>query len=238
MTSFFLCGAAGNRSRLKFRLELGKHRISARETTPNDVSRPGSTAKGVDGVNAVVAEQYRCLDAFGAAREATREYDSPAATAAFIAFDPYHGSMTLKGLHEPVAPSRAGQALGELDALLAEHGPADVPVAVSGAPDVVHLPHDIAMILREVLVSFATGTPVAVLPTHAELTTQQAADLLNVSRPYVIKLLDAGELAHRKVGTHRRIRIDDLQAYQRAQALAGKRAADELTELSQNLGLY
>lgn len=94
------------------------------------------------------------------------------------------------------------------------------------------------MILREVLVSFATGTPVAVLPTHAELTTQQAADLLNVSRPYVIKLLDAGELAHRKVGTHRRIRIDDLQAYQRAQALASRRAADELTELSQNLGLY
>lgn len=146
--------------------------------------------------------------------------------------------MTLKDLHKPVAPLRAGQALGELDALLAERGPADVPVAVSGAPDVVHLPREVAMILREVLVSFATGTPVAVLPTHAELTTQQAADLLNVSRPYVIKLLDAGELAHRKVGTHRRIRIDDLQAYQRAQALASRRAADELTELSQNLGLY
>lgn len=113
-----------------------------------------------------------------------------------------------------------------------------MPVSVGDVAETVRLPRDIALILHEVLVNVAAGTPVSVLPTHAELTTQQAADLLNVSRPYLIKLLDEGHLAHRKVGTHRRIRLDDLKAYQRTQALAGKQAADELTTLSQEIGLY
>lgn len=146
--------------------------------------------------------------------------------------------MTAKDLRGAVAPSRADRALRELDALLADSGADEVPISVGGAADTVRLPRDIAMILHEVHVNAAAGTPVSVLPIHAELTTQQAADLLNVSRPYLIKLLDAGQLAHRKVGTHRRIRLDDLQAYQRARALAGKQAADELTQLSQEIGLY
>lgn len=139
---------------------------------------------------------------------------------------------------KPIARSRANQALCELNALLVESGTADVPVAVDAAPSVVHLPRSVALMLREILANFATGNPVAVMPTDAELTTQQAADLLNVSRPYLVKLLDAGELAYRKVGTHRRVRMNDLREYQSRQALASKHAADELTELSQGLGLY
>jgi excisionase family DNA binding protein len=144
----------------------------------------------------------------------------------------------MEDLREAAARSRANQALRELNALLVESDTADVPVVVDVASNVVHLPRSIAMILREVLANFAAGNRVSVVPTHAELTTQQAADLLSVSRPYLVKLLDEGELAYRKVGTHRRIRTGDLREYQHKQAVASKRATDELTELSQDLELY
>jgi excisionase family DNA binding protein len=72
----------------------------------------------------------------------------------------------------------------------------------------------------------------------SRLTTQQAADFLNVSRPYLIGLLEADEIPYRRVGTHRRIRFEDLREYRRRDDLKRLQAADELTQLSQELGLY
>jgi excisionase family DNA binding protein len=93
-------------------------------------------------------------------------------------------------------------------------------------------------LLAYVLEEMARGNPVTLIPRHAELTTHQAADLLRVSRPYLIKLLDGGQIPHRKVGAHRRVRYEDLIAYQEREKAARHRALDEMTVEAQRLGLY
>lgn len=84
----------------------------------------------------------------------------------------------------------------------------------------------------------AAGTPVQVVPVYAELTTQQAADLLGVSRPHLIKLLDDGLIEYRLVGTHRRVLAASLRAYQTEAAAKQRQAVDDLAKLTEELGRY
>jgi excisionase family DNA binding protein len=92
--------------------------------------------------------------------------------------------------------------------------------------------------LGTVLDSLAKGGSVVVLPGGAELSTQQAAQALNVSRPFLIKLLDAGEIAYRKVGAHRRVLADSLGAYMLKDYQQARSAADQLSAQAEELGLY
>jgi excisionase family DNA binding protein len=134
----------------------------------------------------------------------------------------------------------AGIAAGQVKHYLADHvDERDIRVVVGGDPDeTVSVPRSAVEVLARVLVHMAAGQAVSVVPAHAELTTQQAADLLNVSRPYLISLLDAGEIKYRKVGKHRRVRADSLLEYQRKDDHGRRQAADELTELTREMGLY
>jgi len=134
----------------------------------------------------------------------------------------------------------ANQALCDLNEILDERPTTsqEVDVTIQGHKKVVRLPRALGEILRQILANTAAGRGVTVMPTHAELTTQQAADMLNVSRPYLISLLDNGVIEYRKVGTHRRIQAASLRDYQRQMELDSKKAADELAELTEELGLY
>ena len=74
-------------------------------------------------------------------------------------------------------------------------------------------------------------------PLHTELTTRQAADLLQVSRTHLVQLLEDGRIPHRKVGAHRRVRARDLLDYRRETEFRRHEALDELTAIDQKLGL-
>lgn len=110
------------------------------------------------------------------------------------------------------------------------------PDAEGGAVSVT-LPHEAFDLFLEILGQMANGNAVTVVPVHAELTTQQVADLLNVSRPYVIQLLDDAKLPSRKVGSHRRVRAEDVLAYKLRDDSRRKEILDELTAEAQKHGL-
>jgi excisionase family DNA binding protein len=75
------------------------------------------------------------------------------------------------------------------------------------------------------------------VPSHAELTTQQAVDLMNVSRPFLVRLLQGGDIEYRLVGTHRRIKAAYLLDHMRRDDVQRRKAADELTVLTQDMGI-
>ena len=101
----------------------------------------------------------------------------------------------------------------------------------------VKLPRGLVQFILRILEEAAQGNAVALVPIGRELTSQQAADLLNVSRPYAIRLMEEGKLPFHKVGTHRRVRIEDLLGYRRHTDAARQKALDEMTAFDQKLGL-
>lgn len=102
----------------------------------------------------------------------------------------------------------------------------------------VELPASTARLLLRVLEYMGEGRAISLTPQDAEVSTQVAADILNVSRPFVVKLVENGELPCRRVGTHRRLRMDDVLAKKQKMEVEFERAARELTEIGQELGGY
>ncbi|MCO8588998.1 helix-turn-helix domain-containing protein [Burkholderia multivorans] len=99
----------------------------------------------------------------------------------------------------------------------------------------VELPTSALRLLVDILAELADGNAVKVVPVHAELTTQEAADLLNVSRPHLIKLLEANALPYHRTGKHRRVRFSDLMRYKAERDQESADAMEELSKQAQDL---
>ncbi|MER7677024.1 helix-turn-helix domain-containing protein [Streptomyces sp. NPDC096934] len=133
----------------------------------------------------------------------------------------------------------ANHALTRVRAYLSEHQDASqihVTVQDGGDREPLTLPREAVELLASLLAHLGAGRGVSIVPSDAELTTQQAADMLNVSRPFLIGLLDAGEIEYRTVGSHRRITASSLLEYQRKDDHRRRQVADELTRLGQEMG--
>lgn len=121
--------------------------------------------------------------------------------------------------HLPPTPQDAaiarvsGQALSRF---AATRGPLKLRVTDAEQMEPIELPADAVALLMEVLEAMAAGRGVTIIPENAELSTVQAAEVLNVSRPFLIKLLEDGSIPHRKVGKHRRVRMEDVMSYKAA----------------------
>lgn len=102
----------------------------------------------------------------------------------------------------------------------------------------VELPTSALTLLMSILGELAVGNAVQVVPVHAELTTQEAANILNVSRPHMVKLLEDGKLPFHKTGRHRRVLFADLMDYKHQRDNESSRAMQALADHSQELGLY
>ena len=142
--------------------------------------------------------------------------------------------------NEVVTPTDADSALAKesgrrLAAHMAESNGLRLEIKTGTTTDELVLPPSALRLLLCALTEMGEGNAVTLTPIRAELTSQQAADLLNVSRPHVVKLLDEGAIPSRKVGTHRRVRLEDLLAYKRDFQARRHAALEELAGLSQDL---
>ena len=108
---------------------------------------------------------------------------------------------------------------------------------IDGTDSELQIPLSALIMFRHILAEMAEGNAVTLVPVHAQLTTQKAADLIGVSRPFLTKLIDGGELPCQMVGTHRRVTFEDLMTYKRQTDENRRRALDELTALSQELDM-
>jgi excisionase family DNA binding protein len=106
-----------------------------------------------------------------------------------------------------------------------------------GVHPTVQLPPPALKLIGQWLGAMSEGRPIMLVPSKQEFSTVEAANFLNVSRPFVIKEIEAGRLPHRKVGTHRRVAFEDLVAYAREMRKRQESALERMAENARELGL-
>lgn len=142
--------------------------------------------------------------------------------------------MTATMPREPIAASEDDRALSEVEAKLS-HGSVQL-IDAHGEP--VDLPEELRDLLVRGVHELRRGNRVSLLSFGRLLTTQQAAELLGMSRPYLVRLLAQNELPCEMVGTHRRLRLDDVLAYRRARSEHRREILRELSRDADDLGIY
>ena len=138
-------------------------------------------------------------------------------------------------LNEPVTLPESDEAqIRELNRMLQLGAPA----LVGPDGERLELPEAVFRLLKDIVRNMQLGRAIALIPENQQLTTQRAADLLGVSRPHLVKLLESGELPYHRVGSHRRIYLKDLLAYQKRRDVERKAALDRIAREAFDSGLY
>ncbi|WP_293332289.1 helix-turn-helix domain-containing protein [Microcoleus sp. CAWBG58] len=138
---------------------------------------------------------------------------------------------------EPVLlPEKEQESIAQLAQILSRES-AQPKLVTSNGEEII-LPESVCNILRQAVQAMASDRAVSIVRHNRELTTQQAADILNVSRPFLVKLLDEEAIPDIKVGSHRRIRFKDLIIYQEQRKVMRRQGLKELTQFLQEEGFY
>ena len=140
------------------------------------------------------------------------------------------------GSEETVLPPQNAETLAQIEVLL-QGGPEPLSL-VTDSGVAVTLPDELRRVLTTVVSSMHHGQAVTLAPLAMRLTTQQAADLLGVSRPTLVKLLEEGRIPYETPNRHRRIRLVDLLAFQAARRTERRASLGEMAREAQDLGLY
>ena len=145
---------------------------------------------------------------------------------------------------EPIAPTHADTLVAResarrlVPALAKANGTMQLRVeGPNGTNEPIAVPTAAFRLFLTILAEMASGNAVRLIPHHAELTTTEAAELLNVSRPFVVKLLDEGQIPSRLVGKHRRVMFKDVMAYRGEHFRARSAVLDRMAAIDQELGL-
>ncbi|WP_337885681.1 helix-turn-helix domain-containing protein [Fischerella thermalis] len=135
-----------------------------------------------------------------------------------------------------MAKEQETPSIRRLERILTIEGSQAKLVATNG--EEILIPKSIYQVLRQVVHAMALGQAISIVPQNREMTTQEAAEVLNVSRPYLIKLLEQGEIPYTKVGSHRRVRFEDLMKYKQQRDTKRREGLKELTHFLQDEGFY
>jgi excisionase family DNA binding protein len=142
--------------------------------------------------------------------------------------------------HQPITAREEDRPnLIKLEDLLEHLEPSTISSQIiSTSGEAIDLPQPVLNLLRQMVHELLQGNSVTIVPIHKELTTQEAADILNISRQYLVELLEAQAIPYSKVGTHRRIRFGDLMNYKNDRDAKRREGLSQMTKKSQKLGLY
>lgn len=148
--------------------------------------------------------------------------------------------MVTIDVHPPTekAASQARESYEKLVRFVEPKRPLTFVVSDAEHKESIQLPAEVVELLKKVLEAMVAGHGITLIPLHAELTTMEAADILNVSRPYLIKLLEADEIPYHKVGRHRRVRMEDVLTYKKNIDSAREAILDQMVAEAEELGLY
>ncbi|MEG4319105.1 MULTISPECIES: helix-turn-helix domain-containing protein [unclassified Microcoleus] len=133
-------------------------------------------------------------------------------------------------------PEPEKEAVAQLEQILSRES-SQLRLVTSNGEEIA-IPESVYSVLGQVVRAMASGQAISIVPHNRELTTQEAANILNVSRPFLVKLLENGEIPHIKVGSHRRILFQDVTIYKEQRKVKRRQGLNELTKFLQDEGFY